>query len=513
METYLACNDHNLFFSEEENSTDVNKYYVPQDEGDSDAVDDYITVLSAQVPDGARVLDVGCAQGKFGRVLSKKGCVLWGVDINQASIQYVREQGYYQNAFVCDVTCPESQEFRQLCQAEKFDVILLSDVLEHLADPTAALLRLYPLLSEKGCFLVGIPNVANLDICFNLLEGRFNYSSMGILDNTHLKFFTKDSFAQWIALIGKAHPDRALHCTYLGSSYYESDYVKNIKSDYPNLFHIVASRSDYNAFQLFFRLDLKRQAPKRKPAEGAEGPCHVVSDLGAALEGKVVRGGQGSMPASERELLMEKIEKKETWIAQQEELLQYSQARLKELEAALAEKDGAVAQKDAWIVQQEEFLKYRETQLKELEAALDEKDKALAQKDGWITKQEEFLKYREAQLKELEAALGEKDTVMAQKDETIAQKDAWIAQQEEFLQYRQTQLKEKEAAIADLDEQVRQLNEVLETGRAQLAQKEEVLADQAETIELLRVELDLVKQRLAEIENSRLWRMTRFLHH
>jgi 2-polyprenyl-3-methyl-5-hydroxy-6-metoxy-1,4-benzoquinol methylase len=65
------------------------------------------------------------------------------------------------------------------------------DVLEHLRDPVSLLKRLRPFLKPDGTIIISIPNVANLSIRFGLLFGRWNYAEYGILDRTHLRFFTR----------------------------------------------------------------------------------------------------------------------------------------------------------------------------------------------------------------------------------------------------------------------------------------------------------------------------------
>src|SRR5205814_3929808 len=72
-----------------------------------------------------------------------------------------------------------------------FDAIVCADVLEHLRDPRAALAALGRALADDGQVLVSIPNVAHLWMRLSLLAGRFEYAERGILDRTHLRFFTR----------------------------------------------------------------------------------------------------------------------------------------------------------------------------------------------------------------------------------------------------------------------------------------------------------------------------------
>jgi O-antigen biosynthesis protein len=80
--------------------------------------------------------------------------------------------------------------------SDRFDVIVAADVLEHLKDPLKALRRLRGFLAPGGSFVISLPNVAHGSIRLALLQGRFRYRELGLLDATHLRFFTRESIGQ-----------------------------------------------------------------------------------------------------------------------------------------------------------------------------------------------------------------------------------------------------------------------------------------------------------------------------
>jgi SAM-dependent methyltransferase len=79
-----------------------------------------------------------------------------------------------------------------------FEVVVFGDVLEHLRDPLSVLRGARGLLRPGGYVVISTPNIAHGDVRLALLSGRFNYSKVGILDDTHLRFFTRDSLVSFL---------------------------------------------------------------------------------------------------------------------------------------------------------------------------------------------------------------------------------------------------------------------------------------------------------------------------
>ena len=151
-----------------------------------------------RVPRYARVLELGCADGSMSRLL-KQQCEasIIGFDHNPRSATLAERFCDY--VFIEDLDDPHSLD---ALQGEKFDVITLVDVLEHLQHPVALLKRLQPLLLDEGQLLLSVPNIAHASVRLELLNGSFGYEETGILDATHLKFFTAASVQSVLAKAG-----------------------------------------------------------------------------------------------------------------------------------------------------------------------------------------------------------------------------------------------------------------------------------------------------------------------
>ncbi len=84
----------------------------------------------------------------------------------------------------------------------QFDYVIFGDVLEHLCNPENVLRRLIPYLTENGCFICSIPNIMHVSVMYSLLKGEFEYQDSGIMDRTHMRFFTKKSIENMFNRIG-----------------------------------------------------------------------------------------------------------------------------------------------------------------------------------------------------------------------------------------------------------------------------------------------------------------------
>ena len=157
-------------------------------------------LVVALVPDGANVLEVGCATGYMSEVLrGRRGCAVTGIEIDSGAA--AEAAGRCDRIIVGDA---EELDFDELFQPEEFDVALFADVLEHLRDPEGVLRRVRPFLREEGAIVASIPNVAHGSVRLALLAGDFRYNETGLLDETHLRFFTRTSIQELFERSGYA---------------------------------------------------------------------------------------------------------------------------------------------------------------------------------------------------------------------------------------------------------------------------------------------------------------------
>ncbi len=143
-------------------------------------------IILNKIPSNSIVLDVGCAGGYLSHILSeKKYCNVVGMDIDEHSIKEARK--YCHNTILGNVE--ETIDGVK----EKYDIILIADILEHLINPSIFLKKASKKIKKNGYMIISMPNIACLSIRTKLLLGSFNYTKTGILDETHLHFYTRSS--------------------------------------------------------------------------------------------------------------------------------------------------------------------------------------------------------------------------------------------------------------------------------------------------------------------------------
>jgi 2-polyprenyl-3-methyl-5-hydroxy-6-metoxy-1,4-benzoquinol methylase len=145
----------------------------------------------ALVGEHRRVLELGPATGHMSRALRDRGCDVIAIEIEPEMAAAATE--YCERVIVGDL---DEIDLDAELGDDRFDVIVAADVLEHLKQPLDVLRRARALLRPEGHFVISIPNIAHGSVRLALLEGRFAYQPVGLLDQGHLRFFTRESIGE-----------------------------------------------------------------------------------------------------------------------------------------------------------------------------------------------------------------------------------------------------------------------------------------------------------------------------
>ncbi|HRD98354.1 MAG TPA: methyltransferase domain-containing protein, partial [Rubrivivax sp.] len=157
-----------------------------------------LSVLAGLVPPGAQVLDLGTGSGVLGRQLHEnQGCEVDGLTLS--ADEQAAARPWYRRLVVQDL---EDPGWMQAFAGRQYDYIVCADVLEHLRQPELVLQACRSLLRPGGHLLVSIPNVSYAGMTVSLMHGDWNYGTEGLLDRTHLRFFTRRSFTRLLQAEG-----------------------------------------------------------------------------------------------------------------------------------------------------------------------------------------------------------------------------------------------------------------------------------------------------------------------
>jgi 2-polyprenyl-3-methyl-5-hydroxy-6-metoxy-1,4-benzoquinol methylase len=144
-----------------------------------------------------RVLEAGCASGHVSEALSKQGCSVVGIEIDAEVVLPAKQ--WVERVVIGNF---DDGELWKELDGEMFDAVLFGDVLEHLKTPLETLLESLKHLLPSGAIVISVPNIAHADVKIALMNGTFPYADSGLLDRTHIHFFTKESLLELIRAAG-----------------------------------------------------------------------------------------------------------------------------------------------------------------------------------------------------------------------------------------------------------------------------------------------------------------------
>jgi 2-polyprenyl-3-methyl-5-hydroxy-6-metoxy-1,4-benzoquinol methylase len=208
-------------------------------------------------PKSKRIVDLGCASGYFGQFLKEKlNATVWGVEIDVEDAKKAKNK--LNNVLIFDLN---ENNWYQKFGDKKFDTAIFADVIEHLYNPKNALINAKKILNQSGSIIVSVPNIVHQSIALEILFNQWNYEKSGILDQTHLKFFTKDSLIKLVKDSGFYIESIDSTITEYPKQYIKKIFQKNHKKLTPEIFDLI-NQSDKKNFQYIIKATIKK--PKKE---------------------------------------------------------------------------------------------------------------------------------------------------------------------------------------------------------------------------------------------------------
>lgn len=234
-----------------------NKYYTYNTGYVIDINDksDAKALIANRVKKKAKCLDVGCGVGYLGEMLSDyRNAEVYGVELDEEATKWARKRKKYRDVYNFSITEHRGKEYERFIKAKlKFDYIIFADLIEHIIAPEEVLLFFSKFLKLNGKILVSLPNIAHFDIIRGLMDGEFNYNHVGLLDNTHLRFYTKNSFEQLIEQVNKVF-DQKFAIRVVDKTIAVPDYI----GDYKALYNILNQDGEACVLQYIYEIDIRK---------------------------------------------------------------------------------------------------------------------------------------------------------------------------------------------------------------------------------------------------------------
>ncbi len=179
-----------------------------------------MTIFIDNIKENSVVLEFGPASGRLTRYLkNEKNCKVYIVEIDEeAGLIAAKDAEDY---VIGDI---QDYEWTKKFSGIKFDYILFADVLEHLTQAEKVVKAAAKMLKDGGKMCISVPNIAHNSVIINLLKNRFEYTSTGIMDNTHVHFYTKESLDEFVDKCGLYIDKRYATYTQVGKNEFKNSY-------------------------------------------------------------------------------------------------------------------------------------------------------------------------------------------------------------------------------------------------------------------------------------------------
>ncbi len=162
-----------------------------------------VRLLDRHVPTRGVHLDIGCGFGAIAEPLTALGFTYIGLDMDKDALTELRERGF--EAILCDLSRPDglAQHVLRTLDGRRVSSVTMLDIIEHVVDPLPMMAIAHDIALAQGCVLVtSVPNTGHHDLGVKLLTGRWDYTPTGLLDQTHLRFFTHESLGRLMQRCG-----------------------------------------------------------------------------------------------------------------------------------------------------------------------------------------------------------------------------------------------------------------------------------------------------------------------
>lgn len=231
-----------------------------------------LSIIANMIEPNSKVLEFGCAYGRLTKYLKEElNCIIDIIEIDEEAGKIAKQ--YSNQSIIGQEGNIETYTWLKKLQGNQYDYIIFADVLEHLKEPEQVLKKCKILLQSTGSILLSVPNIAHNDIIYDLLENKFCYRDVGLLDSTHIHFFTYYTLCDMIQKCGyKILVERATHTNITELQIQYDKYPKEIQKYLKN-------RYLGNVYQFIFQITRENGGIKEYRKVGINQPQTYRSSI------------------------------------------------------------------------------------------------------------------------------------------------------------------------------------------------------------------------------------------
>jgi 2-polyprenyl-3-methyl-5-hydroxy-6-metoxy-1,4-benzoquinol methylase len=216
------------------------------------STDNSAAIILRNILPNTKVLEFGAGNGYMTKYL--KESLNCEIDIVEIDCDNGLEASKYASYYLIGESMGDIEEFYWLraLKDKKYDHIIFADVLEHLYDPYKVLESASKLLNDNGTILISIPNVSHNSVIIDLINNNFEYRDLGLLDNTHIRFFARKSLTKMVTNAGlKISKEMNSHC-----AVEDTEFKNHFGHVSPFAEEILRRRDDGDIYQFIWELKL-----------------------------------------------------------------------------------------------------------------------------------------------------------------------------------------------------------------------------------------------------------------
>ncbi len=362
-----------------------------------------LTKIVNMIDDGAEILDIGCSSGYLAEYLiQQKNCQVSGIELSKEDAEIAKK--VCKKVVIANV---EDSIWEKEFEKNSFDYIIVADLLEHLKNPLELLKRLKSYIKPKGFIIVSIPNIAHVSIRLELLRGDFESEERGILDDTHLQYFTLKKFSN---LIKKADlfVNELHYTTFDFPTKYLNEELEKLGLKTTSAFINLITKKESIAYQYIFKIS----------AEKTKGISDLPQNKKPMLEVHQLVENQTRI-IEEKEELVQKLLKEAEAKQKHIENLQKETSQIPDLVKTIDEKNEHIENFQKELSEKNQHIENFQKELKEKNQHIENFQKELKEKNQHIENFQKELEEKNQHIENFQNAVAHLDGEINNQRKTI----------------------------------------------------------------------------------------------